>query len=334
MGRYLAKRLLLAIPILFGVSVIVFLFLRLIPGDPAQVMLGEKATPQALAEIRQEMGLDKPLYVQYGRYMVKLLQGDLGRSITSHTRVTEELGARFPATVELTIAAMIVALLIGIPAGIISATRQYSFFDNASMFVALLGVSMPVFWLGLMLLWFFSFYLGWFPMSARLDVSFDIPTITNLYVVDSILAGNWAALANSLWHLVLPAVALGTIPMATFARMTRSSMLEVLRQDYVRTARSKGVAERLVIAKHSLKNALIPVVTVIGLEFGLLLNGAVMTETIFAWPGIGKLAFDAIMQRDFPLLQGILLLVAAAFVLINLAVDMIYAYLDPRIHYE
>ncbi|MGE5585859.1 MAG: ABC transporter permease [Bacillota bacterium] len=334
MSQYVLRRLIATIPILLGVTIVVFMFLHLVPGDPARVILGERATPEALEQVREQLGLNDPLHVQYFRFMGRLLEGDLGRSIVSNTRVSHELSTRFPATIELAVAAMIIATVIGVPAGIISATRQYSVFDHASMFVALLGVSMPIFWLGLMLIWLFALQLGWFPMSARLDVTIDLRTITGLFVLDSILTGNLAALKNSLAHLVLPGFALGTIPMAIIARMTRSSMLEVMRQDYIRTAHSKGLAEKTVIIKHALKNALIPVVTVMGLQFGFLLGGAVMTETIFSWPGIGRLAFDAIMNRDFPVLQGSILLISCVFVFINLVVDATYAYLDPRIHYD
>lgn len=334
MAQYVLRRLIATVPILLGVTIVVFLFLHLIPGDPARVILGERATPEALEQVREELGLNDPLYVQYFRFLGRLLRGDLGRSIVSNTRVSRELATRFPATIELAVAAMLIAVVVGVPAGIISAARQYSLFDHVSMIVALLGVSMPVFWLGLMLIWLFALELRWLPMSGRLDVTIDLRTITGLYVFDSILTCNLAALKNSLAHLVLPGLALGTIPMAIIARMTRSSMLEVMRQDYIRTAHSKGLAERTVVIKHALKNALIPVITVVGLQFGFLLGGAVMTETIFSWPGVGRLAFDAIMNRDFPVLQGSILLISCVFVFINLLVDVAYAYLDPRIHYD
>ncbi|MGE5507855.1 MAG: ABC transporter permease [Chitinophagales bacterium] len=334
MGKFITRRLLLAIPTLLGVSLLVFLFLHLIPGDPAQALLGERASAESLAEVRHAMGLDQPIYVQYLRFMGQALHGDLGKSLISNMKVSEDLWSHFPATIELSLAAMLAAVLVGVPAGILAATRRNSPFDHGSMVVVLFGVSMPVFWLGLMLIWLFSLVLGWLPMSGRIDVAIDFTPVTNFYVLDALLARNWPALWNVLGHLVLPAVALGTIPMAIIARMTRSAMLEVLSQDYVRTAWSKGLAERVVVVRHALKNALIPVVTVVGLQFGMLLSGAVMTETIFAWPGIGKLTYEAIMNRDFPVLQGALLLVATAFVVINLLVDVVYAYLDPRIHYD
>lgn len=334
MFNYIVRRLLLLIPILIGVSLVVFLFIQMVPGDPARIMLGEHASPEALAELREQMGLNDPVHVQYLRFASRLVRGDLGRSITSKNRVWDELLARFPATLELSIAAMIIAMLIGIPAGVISATRQNSLFDRGSMFLALLGVSMPVFWLGLMLIWLFSLVLGWLPASARLDSIMDVPVYTRLIAIDSLIAGDFAAFGNSLLHLILPGLTLGTIPMAIIARMTRSSLLEVMSQDYIRTARAKGLIERRVIMRHGLRNALIPVITVIGLEFGALLGGAVMTETIFSWPGIGRLTYDAIMNRDFPLLQGCILLIALSFVFVNLVVDVAYAYFDPRIHYD
>lgn len=334
MGKYIARRLLLAIPTLLGVSLLVFLFLHMIPGDTAQALLGEKATASALVEVRHSMGLDQPLYVQYYRFMGQIFRGDFGKSLISNLPVAQDLWSRFPATIELSVAAMLIAVVVGVPVGIMAAARRNSLFDNASMVAVLFGISMPVFWLGLMMIWLFSLTLGWLPMSGRLDVAIDLAPITNFYVLDALLRGNWEALGNAVSHLVLPAVALGTIPMAIIARMTRSSMLEVFGQDYIRTAWSKGLAERLVVMRHAFKNALIPVVTVVGLQFGFLLSGAVMTETIFAWPGIGKLIYEAIMNRDFPVLQGALLLVATAFVAINLMVDILYAYLDPRIHYN
>ncbi len=334
MTQYLLRRLVATVPILLGVTIVVFLFLHLIPGDPARVILGERATPEALEEVREQLGLNDPLHVQYLRFIGRLVRGDLGRSIVSNRTVSSELATRFPATIELSVAAMIIAIAVGVPAGIVSATRQYSLFDHASMFIALVGVSMPIFWLGLMLIWLFGLELHWLPVSGRLDVVMELRKITGLFTLDSILTGNFEALGNAIAHLVLPGVALGTIPMAIIARMTRSSMLEVMRQDYVRTAHAKGLAERVVIVKHALKNALIPVVTVTGLQFGFLLGGAVMTETIFSWPGVGRLAYDAIMSRDFPMLQGAILLISCVFVFINLVVDVAYAYLDPRIHYD
>jgi ABC-type dipeptide/oligopeptide/nickel transport system permease component len=306
MWRYLLKRILLAVPVLIGVSIVVFAMVRLIPGDPAQIMAGQAATQEVVQSIRESLGLDQPIPVQYGYFMRNALTGDLGRSLLSGVPVSEELGQRFPRTVRLALASIIVAALIGIPAGILSATRHLSWVDSVVMVVALAGVSIPVFWLGLNLILVFSVRLQWLP-------AFGYET--------------WS-------HLVLPSIALGTASAAIIARMTRSAMLEVLRQDYVRTARAKGLAERLVVNHHALRNALIPVVTVVGLQLGTLLSGAVLTETVFSWPGIGKLLVDSVLARDYPIIQGAVLLIAAMFVLLNVVVDATYAMLDPRIRYE
>jgi peptide/nickel transport system permease protein len=334
MINYIIKRLLALIPILIGVAVIVFLIVHLIPGDPAQTMLGERATDQTLERLREQMGLNDPLPVQFWRYVKDLLRGDLGRSIMSNNPVSLELTQRFPATLELSFFAMMFAVLVGVPAGIFASMNQNSWFDNLSMLIALMGVSMPIFWLGLMFIWLFAVELGWFPPSSRIGVGLDFTPITNLYVIDSILQLNFAALKNTLHHLVLPAVALGTIPMAIIARMTRSSMLEVLKKDYIRTAYAKGLKRKVVIFKHALKNAMVPIITVVGLQFGVLLGGAVMTETIFSWPGLGKYLVDAIYARDFPIVQGGILFFAGVFVIVNLIVDLSYALVDPRIQYE
>jgi peptide/nickel transport system permease protein len=283
--------------------------------------------------IREEFGLNKPLYEQYLTYMGKVLRGDLGRSVFNKRYVTDELLARFPATLELSACALMVAMIVGLPAGIISATKRNSIFDNAAMVGSLLGISMPIFWLGLMLNWFFAVRLGWLPSVTRLDSSIELHRITNLIIVDSLLTGNAEALLNGIKHLILPSVALGTIPMAIIARMTRSAMLEVLEQDYVRTARAKGLAERVVIFKHALKNALLPVITILGLQVGLLLSGAVLTETIFAWPGIGRWLYLSILARDYPIVQGMALFITFLFLMVNLLVDLSYALVDPRIRY-
>lgn len=334
MINYIIKRLLALIPILIGVAVIVFLIVHLIPGDPAQTMLGERATDQALERLREQMGLNDPLPVQFGSYVKDLLRGDLGRSIMSNNPVSNELSKRFPATLELSFFAIMFAVGIGVPAGIFAAVNQNSWFDNLSMLIALMGVSMPIFWLGLMFIWLFAVELGWFPPSSRIGIGLDFSPITNLYVLDSILQLNFSALKDVLHHLVLPAVALGTIPMAIIARMTRSSMLEVLRKDFIRTAYAKGLKRKVVIFKHTLKNAMVPIITVVGLQFGVLLGGAVMTETIFSWPGLGKYLVDAIYARDFPIVQGGILFFAGVFVIVNLLVDLSYALFDPRIQYE
>ncbi|PRX16655.1 peptide/nickel transport system permease protein [Orenia metallireducens] len=334
MLTYIIRRLLLLIPILIGVSIAVFLMIHLIPGDPAKIMLGERATADDVARLREQMGLNDPLYQQYLRFMKDLLKGDLGRSVFSNEKITTELFERYPATIELTIASMLVAVLVGVPVGIISATKKYSIIDYLTMTGALVGVSMPIFWLGLMVIWLFAFKLGWFPPSARLSVGVDLHNITNFYVLDSILTGNWIALKDSLYHLILPSFSLATIPMAIIARMTRSSMLEVLSKDYIKTAYAKGLSQKVVIYKHALRNALIPIVTVIGLQFGLLLGGAVLTETIFSWPGVGKYSVTAILSRDFPAVQGSVLALSTTFVLVNLMVDLLYGIIDPKIHYN
>ena len=331
MARFLLHRFLSLIPTLLGISVLVFFMIHLIPGDPAEMMLGERASEQSLRQVREELGLNRPLHVQYGLFMSRLLRGDLGRTLKTNEKITTEIAERFPATIELSIAAMIIATVFGMTAGIISATRQYSVFDYGSMVLSLVGVSMPIFWLGLVLMIIFSLNLGWLPLSGRLSYDVSLETITRIYLLDSLLTRNWAAFRDALWHLAMPAFTLSTIPMAIIARITRSSMLEVLRQDYIRTARAKGLAPLTVYLKHGLRNALIPVITVIGLQFGILLGGAILTETIFAWPGIGKWILDAVYARDFHAVQGGTMLVAATFVLINMLVDILYAWVNPRI---
>lgn len=332
MSRYITRRLLALIPVIFGVLLVVFTITHLTPGDPALLLLGERATPVAMERLRAQLHLNDPLYLQLKDYVVEVLHGG-GHSIKNNERVIVELGTRFPATIELTLAAMLIASTLGILTGILAATHQNSFFDGTSMFVALFGFSMPIFWLGIMLILLFAAYLGWFPISGRLDYTVEITRVTNLYLLDALLTRNWEAFGNAFRHLILPAVTLSTVPLAIIARMTRSSLLEVLRQDYVRTARAKGVPETRIIARHALKNAFIPVVTVIGLNVGSLLGGAILTETIFAWPGVGRLVVDAIFERDYPVVQGTVLMIALFFILVNLLVDLSYAYLDPRIRY-
>lgn len=334
MTEYVLKRIFLLIPVLLGVSFVVFLALHLTPGDPAQVMLGERASPDTIAALRKQLGLDEPFIIQYLRFISRIVRGNLGRAIQSNNLVIDELKLKFPATIELTIVAMIIASFVGMIAGIISAVRQYTFFDYISMTGALAGVSVPIFWLGLMMMIVFSIFLGWFPLSGRIDMTIDIHRITNFYIIDTLITRNYQGFKDVLMHLVLPGITLATVPMAIIARMTRASMLEVLRQDYIRTARAKGLAEIGITIKHALKNAFIPIVTVIGLQFGHLLGGAILTETIFAWPGVGRLTVDAIYARDYPLVQGCVLLVAVTFVMVNLFVDVLYAYLDPRIKYR
>lgn len=334
MRIYILKRLLALIPTLLGITVLVFLMVHLVPGDPAQVMLGERASAETLAALRQELGLDQPLHVQFGRYLGDLLQGDFGRSIKSHERIAVELGARFPATLELTLVSMVLACLIGLSAGILSAIRRGTMWDYVGMIASLAGVSLPIFWLGLMMIMAFSVWLGLFPVSGRLSAHIFVPEVTGLYLIDSLLAGDLVAFGDALWHLVLPGITLGTVPAAVIVRMTRSSLLEVLREDYVRTAWAKGLSERVVVLRHALRNASIPILTVISLQFGYLLGGAVMTESIFAWPGLGRWLVLAVYARDFPAIQGGVLLVAATFVVVNLVADLLYAWLDPRIQYD
>ncbi len=331
MFGYIVRRTLVVIPTLLGVSILVFFMLRITPGDPAELLLGERATDASLAAMRQYLGLEEPLYVQYGMFLKRLMKGDLGETIWSRQQVWYEVKERFPATIELTVAAMFISCFFGVVLGLISAAKQYSAWDYLSMVTSLAGVSMPVFWLGLMLMLVFSLWLGWFPMSGRLNVGSDLQTITNFCVLDAILTKNWPALKDALWHLVLPAVALSTIPLAIIARMTRSSMLEVLRQDYIKTAKAKGLSSWNVFLKHALRNGLIPVITVIGLQVGILLGGAILTETVFAWPGVGKWLFDGVVKRDYMVIQGGTLVVATAFVVVNLIVDLLYAVINPRI---
>ena len=331
MLAYIIRRIFVMIPTLLGVSIIVFFMLHLTPGDPAELLMGERASEEALQEIREHLGLNKPLYVQYGLFLKQLMQGDLGETIWTRQKVWIEIKYRFPATLELAIVALFISCILGMILGIISATKQYSIFDYVSMLGALIGVSMPIFWLGLVFMLIFSLNLGWLPMSARLSVGVDLETITTFYVLDALLTRNWAAFRDALWHIIMPAVTLSTIPTAIIARMTRSSMLEVLRQDYIKTAKAKGLSQFSVIFKHALRNALIPVVTTIGLQFGVLMAGAILTETIFAWPGVGKWMYDAVMQRDYMVIRSGTLFIATIFILINLCVDVLYAVINPRI---
>ncbi len=331
MIAYIIRRFFIMIPTLLGVTFIVFLMLHFTPGDPAELLMGERASEEALQAIREHLGLNEPLYVQYGMFLKQLMKGDLGETIWTRQDVWIEIKQRFPATIELSLVALFISCVFGMILGIVSATKQYSIFDYLSMLGALAGVSMPIFWLGLVFMLIFSLNLGWLPMSARLSVGVDLETITNFYVLDALLTRNWAALRDALWHIIMPAVTLSTIPTAIIARMTRSSMLEVLRQDYIKTAKAKGLSQFSVIFKHALRNALIPVVTTIGLQFGVLMAGAILTETIFAWPGVGKWMYDAVMQRDYMVIRSGTLFIATIFILINLCVDVLYAVINPRI---
>lgn len=321
------------IPVLIGMTLITFSIVHLIPGNPAQVILGEAATADAITSLEMSMGLNEPYLVQYGYYILDLLQGDLGTSLRSKSEISTEIWPYIAATFELTIFAMLFAIVIGVNAGIISAWKQNSWFDLMAMLFALIGVSMPVFWLALMEQWVFAQELGWLPAHGRQDSRDPIAAITHLFVLDSLIHLDFSRTITILKHLILPGIALGTIPMAIIARMTRSSMLEVMKSDYIRTVRAKGSGQFLVIYKHALKNAMIPVLTVIGLQAGVLLGGAILTETIFSWPGIGRYVYEAINYRDYPVIQSGILVVAFIFVIINLIVDILYKQIDPRIKY-
>jgi peptide/nickel transport system permease protein len=319
--------------VLLGVSIVVFFMVRAIPGDPAQLLLGQQATQAQVEQVRANMGLDKPGIVQYGIFLADALRGDLGDSIVTGRPVTTELLARFPATLELTLFAMLVAVLVGVPVGVISAVKQYSWLDKFTSVLALTGISMPIFWLAMILIVIFFVNLGWLPFPGRLSTGYAVTSITGLVLVDSLLTLNFPAFWDGLKHLIMPAIALGTIPMAVVMRMTRSSMLEVMGEDYVRTARAKGVVPWRVIFKHALRNAMLPTVTVIGLQVGLLMGGAVITETIFSRPGVGQIAYESVNRRDYAMIQGVVLYGATLFVLVNLLVDILYAVLDPRVRY-
>jgi peptide/nickel transport system permease protein len=306
MGRYIAYRLILTIFVLLGVSLVVFFMIRLLPGDPAELLADQWATKEDIQQLRRDMGLDKPITVQYIRFMDRILHGDLGNSVITKVPVTSEIAARFPYTLQLAIAGTVIAIVIGTLAGTISAVKPFSIFDNAAMILSLLGVSTPAFWLGLMLLLAFSVQLGWFPAMG----------------------------ASTPKHLVLPSLTLGLLTAGVIARQSRSSMLQTLQEDYIVTARAKGLLERVVVYRHALKNALIPVVTIVGLQFGHLLGGTVLVESVFSWPGMGRLLVDAIFTRDYPVIQGAVLMFAVVFTLVNLSVDLLYGLLDPRIRYD
>jgi len=326
------------------------MFQRLIPGDPAVAMLGEHAAQENVERIREQLGLNRPIFLdaealkqgdvrgffdsQFIRYLGRLVQGDLGSSIHRRIPIAETLKQRFPATVELALLSMLIAILVGVPVGIVSAARRNSLLDSVSMIGSLIGVSMPIFWLGIMEIMLFAVFLHWFPSGGRLAHATELRTVTNYFLIDSIITGNGEALIDALKHIAMPTAALATIPLAIIVRMTRSSMLDVLQEDYIRTAHAKGLREQVVLFRHALKNAFLPIITIIGLQTGNLLAGAVLTETIFSWPGIGRWIYDAILGRDYPIVQGGTLLVALIFVLINLLVDLSYAFLDPRIQYE
>ncbi len=324
-------RLVSLVPILFGVVLLVFLAVRAVPGDPAQIMLGERATPETLAQLRHELGLDRPVPVQFASYVGQLARGDLGRSIQSGESVAIEIAHRAGATIELSVTALAIALVVGIPLGCLAAVKRNGWVDVAASGVSLVGVSMPIFWLGLLLMLLFAATWRVLPLSGRLDLALDVAPVTGLLTVDTLLQGQREAFVDALRHLVLPACTLATVPLATLVRMTRAAMLEVLGSEHVRAARAKGVPEVLVVLRHALSNAWVPIVTVAGLQLGTLLSGAVLTETLFSWPGVGTLAVGAVFARDFPLLQGCVLVFALTFVAVNWGVDWLYGRLDPRL---
>ena len=333
MLKYILKRILMVIPVLLGVTIIIFFITRVLASDPAPVVLGEHATAEAMAAWRADYGLDDPIWMQYVNFLVSAIQGDLGTSYYTHTPVASELAARFPATAELALCAIIVASICGIALGVLAAVKKNKLADNASMVLALIGVSMPVFWSGILLILLFSATLHILPSSGRVTPLLQPTGGTGFFIFDTIAKGDFEALGDVLVHLVLPTVTLSLYSMAIITRMTRSSMLETLNADYIRTARAKGLAKRSVNVKQALRNAMLPVSTVIGLQLGSLLGGALLTETVFAWPGIGKFAVDCVLKSDFPVVQGVVLLVAVIFVFMNLLFDIIYAWLDPRIKY-
>jgi len=334
MFKYFIKRLLLLIPVVLGVSVLVFIIMHVFTSDPSANILGQHASQDQIDALRQQLGLNDPLYKQYLTFITGILQGDFGTSLITKSSVATEIFSRFPATIELAIISIIVASIVGITLGVLSAVKQNSIIDYLCMGTSLVGVSMPIFWLGLILIVIFSVTLGWLPVSGRATIGMEPVKITGLYLLDSLLSGDMAAFFDSLEHLVLPVIALASYSTAIIARMTRSAMLEVLGQDYIRTARSKGLIESIIIRSHGLRNTLIPVTTVIGLQLGSLLGGAVLTETVFSWPGIGSYTIDAILKSDFPVVQGAVMIMAIVFVLVNLLVDLLYAFIDPRIKYS
>jgi dipeptide transport system permease protein len=331
---FIFKRLGLVLPTFLGITLLVFSLIRLLPGDPVEALSGERGMDaERYQRLLHQFGLDRPLPVQYFDYLWKALHGDLGLSIITHEPVFTEFMTLFPATIELSACAMFLALVLGLPAGMIAAVKRNTVWDYSVMGASLTGYSMPIFWWGLLLILTFSVTLGWTPVSGRIAIQFDIPAVTGFMLVDSLLAGDHGAFKSALSHLVLPSIALGTIPLAVIARMTRSSMLEVLREDYVRTARAKGASSFRVVGIHALRNALIPVVTTIGLQVGTLLAGAILTETIFSWPGIGKWLVEAIHRRDYPAVQGGILLSATVIIAVNLIVDVLYGVINPRIRH-
>jgi len=333
--RFIATKLGSLIPTFFGVTLLTFAMIRLIPGDPVELMAGERGIdPVRHAQMLVELGLDKPIFIQYLHYIGDVLTGDLGKSFLTKKPILSEFMTLFPATIELSICAMLFAVILGVPAGIIAAVRRGRVADYTVMATALTGYSMPIFWWGLLLILLFSVNLGWTPVSGRIDLIYFFPPVTGFMLVDSLLSGQEGAFRSALAHLILPTIVLGTIPLAVIARMTRSAMLEVLGEDYIRTARAKGLSPLRVVAVHALRNAMIPVLTVIGLQVGLLMAGAILTETIFSWPGVGKWLIESVRRRDYPALQGGVLLISTVIIMVTLVVDMLYALVNPRIRHR
>jgi peptide/nickel transport system permease protein len=331
MLRFSVRRLLQLVPILLGLSILLFAWLRLLPGGPATALLGERATPERIAAINHAYGLDQPIWVQYWSYLTRIVRFDLGDSIQNGRPVTEVLRTQFPGTIELTIAALIFAVGVGIPLGYFAARRQGGPLDGLSVVGSLIGVTIPVFFLAFLLKYVFAVKLGWLPPSGRQDVRMNATHITNFFVLDGILTREYDASWDAIRHLILPAIALGTIPLAIIVRITRASVLEVVNEDYVRTAEAKGLTTAVIRRRHLLRNAMLPVVTTIGLQLGLLLSGAILTETVFAFPGIGQEIYSSILNKDYAVLQGAILFIAVLYVVINLIVDLLYGVLDPRV---
>lgn len=334
MVYYIIKRVIYLIPALITLTILVFLILHLMPGEPALAILGEHATKDSIEKVRKNLGLDRPMYMQYLIFFKKILKGDFGNSIKSDRPVLTEFKERFPATVELAMVSMIFAVIIGIAAGVISATYRYSIFDYATMSLSVAGLSIPVFWFGLILIYVFAVKFGVLPVSGRLSYEYYINNVTGFYLIDALIAKDYGAFIDALKHIIMPAFVLASIPMSIIARITRSSMVNVLMEEYIKTAYAKGCSTTRVVMVHALKNAMIPVITVIGLMLGSLFAGAILTETTFSWPGIGKWIVNAVYQRDFPVIQGATIIIAVVFMLLNLIVDIIYTFLNPRITFK
>ena len=335
MPQLLLRRLLLIVPGFLGISALTFFLIRLAPGDPILLLAGEHGvSAERYDELQRQFGFDQPLFIQFADYLWQVLNGNLGTSVVTQAPVLEEFGNLFPATLELAVIAMIIATIIAIPAGVLAAVKRNTVIDHSITAVSLVGYSMPIFWWALLLILFFSVNLGWMPVAGRLNFIYDIQSVTGFMLIDTLLAGDQDAFFDALHHLVLPAIVLATIPLAVITRMTRSSMLEVLKQDYIRTARAKGLSEFSVIFKHALRNALIPVITVIGLQTSILMTGAILTETIFSWPGIGKWILEAVYRRDYPVVQGGVLLIAGLVILVNTAVDLLYVVINPALRQQ